>query len=374
MSLSRFNKIFSIVEDPRQEGKVEYKLIEVFFIAISSTIANGDGWTDMADFAVDNEEWLREYIELEKGLPCRDTFRRVFEAIDLSKFNEAFINYTSEVASKSKNRIIALDGKTSRGSHDGNKKAIHIVNAWLEENDLILGQLKTAEKSNEITAIPELLDLLFIDGAIITIDAMGTQKSIAKKIVSSNADYVLALKNNHKNFYEEVEIYFKSVIESKLNTNYSGTVTYDQGHGRTEKREYYLSDDFDFGRYKEEWIGLNSIGMVVRTILKNDVESKEVSYYITSLEVPENNCELFAKAVRSHWGVESCHWMLDVTFKEDASRIRKNNGAANMSLLKKMAMNILKNVDIGTRKMTMPRKRKKAGRNQEYLTQIISTL
>ena len=374
MESNTFVETFGNIIDFRQQGKVLHKLIDILFIAVVATIANADSWTEVEAFAEAREEWFKKYIELEHGIPSHDTFERVFENIDSEAFNKAFIDWVKGIASNSEGRIIAIDGKTSRGSHDGEKSAVHIVNAWVDENDLILGQLKTFKKSNEITAIPELLDLLFIKGSIITIDAMGTQKKIAEKIIEKKADYVLALKGNHGTFSEEVKKYFGEALECNFeDIKYSKKVTLEKGHGRIEKREYYQTDDIDWFVEKNLWKNLTSIGMVRRTVTTKGKTTVEAFNYISSLKTPENGeCDCFAKAVRKHWGVESCHWILDVVFNEDNSRVRKNNGAVNQSMLKKIALNILKKEKVITKKTSLKMKRYKACLNEKLLDKIIS--
>lgn len=311
MNTNTFTESFKNIIDFRQPWKIKHNLIEIIFIAVVATIAGADKWIDVADFAEDKNEFLKQYISLENGAPSHDTFERIFENLDNEAFNKSFISWTNTLTNNSKGRIIAIDGKTSRRSHDNEieKKAIHIVNAWVDENDLILGQLKTEEKSNEITAIPELLDLLFIKDSIITIDSMGTQKKIAKKIIEKEADYVLALKGNHKTFSNEVKEYFQDAMTNDFkNIDVSKKVTHEQGHGRIEKREYYQTNDINWFTEKSLWEKLTSIGMVKRTVTIKDKTTVEAFYYISSLTTPEEGeCDLFAKAVRNHWGVESCH-------------------------------------------------------------------
>ena len=286
------------------------------------------------------------------------------------------MDWTNKLCDNTEGRIIALDGKTLRGSTDGNKKAIHIVNAWVDENNFILGQIKTDSKSNEITAIPELLDLLFLENSIVTIDAMGTQKDIAEKIIKRKADYVLALKGNQGLFHKEVIEYMDYALGNKIDTiNISKKRTVEKGHGRIEIREYIQTDDIDWFHEKDKWNGLKSIGMVRRTVEKNGKTTIENCYYISSLESPlEGECDLFAKAVRNHWGIESCHWMLDVVFKEDQSTVRKNNGAENLSMLRKIAMNILKNDTSGPKKISKNMKRFRASMDDGLLEEIINNI
>lgn len=374
MNIKEFEDSFGNIGDFRQEGKVKHKLIEILFIAVVATIANADSWIEVGDFAETREEWLRKYIDLENGVPSHDTFERVFENIEGKAFNKAFIDWTKKISKQTEGRIIAVDGKTLRRSHDGEKGAIHLVNAWVDENDIILGQLKTKEKSNEITAIPELLDLLFLKGSIVTIDAMGTQKKIAEKIIEKKGDYVLSLKGNQVKFYDEVKEYFEEAIENEFeDIEYRGKITLEKGHGRIEKREYFQTSDIKWFTEKHLWKKLSSIGMVRRTVSIKEKTTVENCYYISSLEMPKKGeCEEFAKAVRKHWGVESCHWVLDVVFKEDDSRVRKNNGAQNQSMLKKIAMNILKTEKVTKKKISLRRKRFKAAMDVEFLEEIIA--
>lgn len=377
MDTNTFIEKFKNIPDFRQEGKVKHKLIEIMFTSVVATIANANTWIEVETFVEAKEEWFKQFIELENGVPSHDTYERIFENIDANAFNSSFMNWAHEISNKSEGRIVAIDGKTSRRSHDksNDKKAIHIVNAWVDENDLILGQLKTEEKSNEITAIPELIDMLFLEGAIVTIDAAGTQKKIVDKIISKKANYVLALKGNHGTFHKEVQEFFKYAKNNKFeDINYSKKITLEKGHGRIEKREYIQTNDIAWFSDKEAWSGLKSIGMVKRTVTIKDNTTVEVFYYISSLESPEEGeCDLFAKAVRNHWGVESCHWILDVVFREDNSRVRKNNGAINQSMLRKIALNILKTETITKKKTSLKLKRFKALADENFLTEIISS-
>lgn len=376
MNLKDFRESFEKVEDFRESHKVKHNLLEIIFVAIVATVANSNTWLEIEAFGEIKESLLKRYVKLENGIPSHDTFQRVFEHLDPKAFNRAFMDWTSKLCDNTEGRIIALDGKTLRGSTDGNKKAIHIVNAWVDENNFILGQIKTDSKSNEITAIPELLDLLFLENSIVTIDAMGTQKDIAERIIKKKADYVLALKGNQGLFHEEVKEYMDYALENKIDKiNISKKTTVEKGHGRIEKREYFQTDDIGWFHEKDKWKGLKSIGMVRRTVEKNGKITVENCYYISSLESPlEGECDLFAKAVRNHWGIESCHWMLDVVFKEDQSTVRKNNGAENLSMLRKIAMNILKNDTSGPKKISKNMKRFRASMDDSLLEEIINNI
>lgn len=374
--MNNFKDSFSNIKDFRQEWKVKHSLIEILFIAVIATIANANTWIEIGTFAKIKKEWLKKYMPLENGIPSHDTFQRVFENIDSKAFNKAFINWTNNLSEHTEGRIIAIDGKTVRRSFDGEKGPIHLVNAWVDENDMILGQIKTESKSNEITAIPELLELLFLEKSIITIDAMGTQKKIVEKIIKKKADYVLALKGNQGLFHKEVEEYMKDAIKNDFkDIQCSKKVTCEKGHGRIEKREYFQTNDIEWFSEKDQWKCLTSIGMVRRTVNKKGVETVENSYYISSLPAPsEGECELFAKAVRKHWGVESCHWMLDVVFREDESTVRKNNGAENLSMLRKIAMNILKKEISGEKKISKNMKRFIGGIDEKFLEKIVDII
>lgn len=376
MSIEDFKDSFGNIEDFRQEKKVKHSLTEILFMAVVASIANANTWIEIGAFAEVKEEWLKKYIPLENGIPSHDTFQRVFEHIDAKAFNKAFMNWTNKLSEHTDGRIIAIDGKTVRRSFDGEKGAIHIVNAWVDENDMILGQMKTDSKSNEITAIPELLDLLFLKDSIVTIDAMGTQKKIAEKIALKKGDYVLALKGNQGVFHKEVQEFMEDGLANNFkDIECSKKTTREKGHGRIEKREYFQTNDIEWFTEKSKWKGLTSIGMVRRTVIKNDKETVEVSYYISSLEAPpRGECDLFAKAVRKHWGVESCHWMLDVVFREDESLVRKNNGAENLSMLRKIAMNILKKEIPNEKKMSKNMKRFKAAMDEKLLERIIKNI
>lgn len=369
---SSFFEYCENIEDFRQEGKVQHPLKDILFIAVAATIGNADSWIQVEAFAETHEEWLRKYLELPYGIPSHDTYERVFDRIDPEQFAKAFTYWTNDIADRSEQSIVAIDGKTVRGSFDKQKgkSAIHIVNAWISSNNLILGQLKTSDKSNEITAIPELLDMLFLKGCIITIDAMGCQKDIAEKIIEKKADYVLALKGNQPTLYENVIEWFNDAENNNFKDfEVDSCKTIDKGHGRIERRKYYITGDINWIHCKEEWSNLKSIGMAIRESIENDKTTVERRYFICSIKP---DAQLFAKAVRSHWGIESTHWLLDVIFKEDASRERKNNGPENKSLLNKVVLNKLKQHK-GKKKLSNPTKRYKASMDTKYLEEIIFT-
>lgn len=374
MNENFFFEHFCVLKDFRQENKVHHKLIDIIFIAVAAFIADCNTWIEVAIFAEEREEWLRGILELPYGIPSHDTFQRVFENLNAKEFAVYFVKWTQSIMAESKGRIVAIDGKTVKRSFDLplNKPAVHIVNAWTDQNKLVLGQVKTSEKSNEITAIPKLLDMLMLKGCIVTTDALGTQKDIVKKIRSKKGDYVLALKGNHPATYEEVKLYFEDNLKNNFKDINPDKIdmyeTLEKGHGRIEKRYYYIISDIEWCSWRTEWEGLSSIGLTINEITIGEKKSIEYRYYINSIPL---DAKLFAKAVRTHWGIESTHWLLDVMFKEDDSRVRVNNSTENMSLLRKMALNILRNEKITEKKMSLRLKRKKAIMNVSFLEEIL---
>lgn len=367
---SCFIEYFEDIPEYRQEAKIHHLLTEVMFISVAATLANAITWGQVEAFARAREDWLRKFLTLPYGIPSHDTFERVNESIDPVKFAECFAKWTQDIAERSEGAIVAIDGKTSRRSFDNQlgKGAVHIVNAWISSNSLILGQLKTSEKSNEITAIPQLLDMLFIKDCIITTDAMGCQRDIAEKIIDNKADYVLAVKANQPSLMKDIVDWFDYAEQNSFKEfEYDSHKTLDKGHGRIEKRKYYITEDIDWMESKAEWKGLKSIGMVIRESTENEKTTIERRYFISSLKA---DAKIFAKAVRSHWGVESTHWILDMVFNEDRSRERKNSGPENKSLLNKVVLNLLKQ-DNQDKKMSLTTKRYKASMDTNYLEKIL---
>lgn len=376
--MTSFHSYFSMIQDLRQQGKVLHKLIDILFIAVAGFIAGADDWEIVIMFAEKRIDWFKKYLDLPNGIPSIHTFRRVFRLIDPKQFEKCFIRWVKDIARRSKGNIVAIDGKTVRGAKEADQESspIHIVSAWTSQNNLFLGQVKTNEKSNEITAIPELLDLLYVQGSIVTIDAIGTQKDIAKKIYKDKeADYVLALKTNQPNLYKDVEDYFQFVLKENFkDVEYQFVRTAEKGHGRIEVREYYLITDISWLESRKDWEGLKAIGMVISRRKQKDQESVETRYYLSSI----TNGNKFSEAVREHWGIESMHWVLDVVFNEDKSRIRKENEPENAALLRKMALNILK-IDTQLDKANDVRphsynaKRYKSAIDVDYLEKVMIT-
>lgn len=365
---------FGILKDTRQEGKIKHLLTDILFIAVAATLCGMDEWEDIEEWALAKEDWLTKHIQLPNGIPSYHTYRRVFGVIDPKQFEKCFIEWMKEATEMVEGTVVAIDGKTMRGTAEkkSGKKGLHIVSAWCSENNLVLGQVKTNEKSNEITAIPELLDLLFLKGAIVTIDAMGTQKEIAKKIVKEKkAEYVLSLKDNQPTLREEVEKYYKDAVESPIKSdmdNITVVRTKEKGHGRIEERIYSYTTDVNWMDARKDWENLNGIGKVVRKIEQNGIKTEETHFYISSL----SNTNDFAKSVRSHWGIESTHWNLDVTFSEDANRTRKDNAPENLAMLKRLALNMLRKDCLRYPKKSANKKRTVCLLYSDYLEYIFN--
>jgi predicted transposase YbfD/YdcC len=372
----QFFDIFGALYDKRQEGKVWHNLIDILFVIVSAAFCKVDEVPEIVLWANadKNLEWLKKYIELPNGIPSVSTFRRVLRAIDPKQFEKLFILWTKEltILSEDGGDIVAIDGKTMRGSKDGDK-VTHIVSAWCSANNIVLGQVKTDDKSNEITAIPELLKLLYIEGCIITIDAMGCQRKIVKEIIKKKADYVIGLKGNQETLHEEVKEYFADIqeeipaIKEGKNEKVGYVKTLDKGHGRIELREYYYSTDTDWmEEQKKDWAGLNGIGMVYRRVTKKDIVTEEIEYHIGSV----NNVDMYAKAVRGHWGIESVHWSLDVTFKDDASKSRKECIPQNLAVARRIALNMVRNEKELYPKLSANLKRLTASLDEEYRSHV----
>ncbi len=319
----------------------------------------------MVGFAKSKEELKKKFLELPAGIPSKDTINRVFTAIDSDHFESCFIDWVNSIVDLSKGQVIAIDGKTLRGAKsDVRTSPIHMVSAWACENNLVLGQVKTDEKSNDITAIPNLLDILDLTGNTITIDAIGTQKEIAKKIIDNDANYILAVKGNQPQLLEDIQDEFR--FSKQLETSLSE----DLDHGRIETRTCSVITDFKFIEQENAWKNLASIIRIesIREFKNSDKKTeKSTRYYISNLK---NNASIFQDNIRSHWSVENkLHWTLDVTFSEDASRKRKGNAAQNYSILLKIALNLLKNEK--TKKLSVKSKRLKAAWDEDYLLKIL---
>jgi len=336
--------VFAQIKDPPVARTRVHVLTDILIIGILSVIAGGNGWEDMENYGVSKGEWLEQFLALPGGIPSADTFRRVFERINPKVFEQCFRRWIESIVEVAGAQVIPIDGKTLKGSYDREqgKSALHLVSAWSSEYRLVLGQVKVADKSNEITAIPALLELLDIAGCIITIDAMGTQTAIASQISHAQADYILALKGNHPTLYGQVKNWF----EQQLSHGFEGTLhSYDQrverGHHRTETRSCWCVplSQLPTLHHQNDWVGLQCVVMVVRVRHLWNKTTREVQFYLTSLSC---NAERVAQAIRLHWGIEnSLHWTLDVTWNEDACRVRTGHGPQNLALLRRLALNAL---------------------------------
>ena len=360
---------FQDCEDPRIDRQKRHELINVIFIAICATLCGADGWVEIEEFGKAKKDFFSQFLTLTNGIPSHDTFARVFARLDPENFKKCFLKWLQCIRTKTEGSILAIDGKTIRNSFNKASavEAIHMVSAWCSKSALVIGQVKVDAKSNEITAVPKLLELLELTGCIVTMDAMGCQKEHVKKIIKKNAEYVLALKGNQGKFHEEVVQYFKDSYESNFESvPHSYTEDLNKDHGRIEIRKYWLIKDLECFSMAKDWTGLKSVGMVESVRKIGDKTSVERRYYCNSI----TDIKVFAKAVRKHWGVENnLHWVLDVAFNEDKSRIRKDNAPENMSILRHIALNMLKKES--SVKNGIKVKRFKAGWDNNYLLKVI---
>jgi predicted transposase YbfD/YdcC len=368
-------EFFSVVSDPRIERAKKHSLISILMIGLMSTLAGGEGFNEMEDWGEENRELIEEFLLLENGIPSHDTFRRVFGQLEPKELEKFLVELTKHLSKEkvigdNSSNVIAIDGKTLRRSFDRASKqsALHLVSAWAASSRLVLGQVAVDEKSNEITAIPELLRMLSIKKAVVTLDAMGTQKTIAEQILDQGGDYVLALKKNHGNLYEDVKDFFEGHASDNFSeVEHSQFESIDKEHGRIETRTVVATGDIDWSGASAEWKGLVSF---VQVQGKREIEGKvsnETRYYISSLSP---SASVLAEAVRAHWGIENkLHWMLDVNFREDYSRVRKDSAPRNLAVLRKVSMNILRANPIA--KKSFRRQRLKASWNPQYLLSLI---
>lgn len=332
---------FRRLKDPRINRHKKHQLLDIVIVAMCAVICGAEDWQQIATFGRERRDWLGRFLGLTNGIPSHDTFERVFDRIDPRAFHQGFQNWVAALAEKLEIKHIAIDGKTLRGSGSDKLGPLHLVSAWATEHHLSLGQVATAEKSNEITAIPELLKLLDIHGAIVTIDAMGCQKAIANEIVKGGGDYVLAVKDNQPNLLADIQELLEKELASDSEGRCQQHSTNDKGHGRVEKRHYTILKNPDGIRNQEEWTGLKVVGMCVRERQVGKSEPTiEVSYFIGSKLMSAKG---YGEVLRNHWGIENnLHWQLDVSFGEDDNRVTKRNGAENLSLLRRLALMMLK--------------------------------
>ncbi len=366
---SALSEHFARLEDPRIDRQKRHKLSDILVIAVCAVLCGAESFPAIEDFGYARYEWLKQFLELPGGIPSHDTFNRVFRLLDPVQFQACFLSWMQAVAAETQGEVVAIDGKTLRRSFDKGsaKRAIHMVSAWATETGVVLGQRKVDAKSNEITAIPELLELLALKGCIVTIDAMGCQRAIAQQIVERDADYVLALKGNQPTLAQAVEEYLATGPEADTHrTTCAYYEQHEQGHGREESRCYWITEQIaDLGA-GQDWPGLRSIGMVEATRTLAGKTTVEQRFYLSSLETDAQD---FARAVRNHWGIENgLHWTLDVTFREDHSRLRKGHGPENFAVLRHIALNLLRQEPSNK---SLPRKRLACALNPDYLLEVL---
>ena len=372
--LSSFQTHFAEIEDPRVERTRRHKLLDIIVVAMCAVICGADDWVDVEAWGNAKLDWLRQYLPLPNGIPSHDTFGDVFSRLKPEQFETSFLGWVQAVMGASGEPVVAIDGKTLRGSHDRGrgKSAIHLVSAWASANQLLLGQVKVNEQSNEITAIPVLLETLALGGAIVTIDAIGTQKPIARTIIDQGADYVLAVKENQGHLHDDVVATFEEAEARQFeHVPHTYAKTTNKGHGRIETRECWVIERLDYLealRTAEDWSALRSLIMVRAERRLGEQVSVERRYFISSRADP---AERQLAVIRSHWGIENeLHWCLDVAFGEDGSRIRKGDGAQNFSFLRRLALTLLKREK--TAKGGLKVKRHKAGWDTGYLLKVLA--
>lgn len=367
--VSSLKKHFRRLPDPRVVGRTRHLLIDVVVIAICGVIGDCDDWSDIVQFAQKREKWFRRFLELPEGIPTHDTFERVFAALDGRAFQRCCLAWFHAVADLVGVGHIAIDGKTLRGSAGAKLGPLHVVSAWATQANLTLGQVAVDTKSNEITAIPRLLELLDLHGALVTIDAMGCQKEIAKKIVDGGGDYVLAVKGNQEHLLEDIQTTLEQVLEGKLGSAVVAEyTTREEGHGRHEERSYVVVHHVENLRDRAAWPDATTVGMCCceRTVTGKE-SSEEVHYFIGSRRM---GARKYAGVLRQHWGIENnLHWQLDISFGEDQSRIQERHAAENFGLLRKMALSLLKR---NPTKKSIARKRKAAALDTDFLEEILT--
>ncbi len=365
-------RVFRQVEDPRIDRTKMHSLYDILVITLCAVICGADSWTEVALFGQSKRSWLATFLGLPNGIPSHDTFGRVFSLLDPQQLEACFVAFTKQLAEATGGNVLAIDGKTLRRSFDkaGKKSAIHMVSAWCESNHMVLGQLATDAKSNEITAIPKLLALLDITDTVVTIDAMGCQKKIAKQIVDQEGHYILQVKENQPDLHATVAEAMRELIDGRLpNVSVAYHEAVNGGHGRIETRRIWITDWIGWYRGKDAWAGLKTFICVERERRVGEHASLERSYYVSDLEgVPP---ERMLGYIRGHWGIENrLHWSLDVTFGEDGLRQRVGHSAENASRIRRLALNLLRNEK--TCKNGVKGKRLKAALEEQYLLKVIS--
>lgn len=363
-----FLTYFEDLEDPRQAAKVTYPLDEIFLLVLCAVISGADGWTSIALYGEKKLALLRRFFPFKDGTPSHDQLGILFSRLDMEAFQRCFISWIASLHDVLED-VVAIDGKTLRRSFDtkSGKAAIHMISAWSCEQKLVLGQRKIDDKSNEIAAIPQLLEMLALEGAIVTIDAMGCQRKICQQIIDKGADYVIALKGNQGSLREDVELFFDEHLERNIGGAFIRTSeTVDAAHGRFETRRYTVCEDVDWLTARHNWPGLKALIMTEYTReIRDKAETVRLFYIASFVDSPER----MAQRIRNHWQVENClHWVLDVTFRQDECRIRNGNAAANFATVNHAAMNLLRGVP---GKLSLPQKRRSAAWDDEYMETVI---
>jgi predicted transposase YbfD/YdcC len=365
---------FGKIPDPRMGNATRHQLMDILVIAILAVICGADGWSDVELFGKSKQDWLKTFLALPHGIPSHDTFGRVFARIDPQEFERSFLSWVQTIQELTQGEVIAIDGKQLRGSHNRREgqEALDIVSAWATTNELVLGEVKVDEKSNEITAIPKLLQLLDLSGCLITIDAIGTQTEIAELIIDRGGEYLLAVKQNQGQLYEDLEFLFSGdQAEGFVQRGYSHTRKVDNAHGRMEIRECWaISEEeyLDFLANGSRWKGLRTLARIDSERRLADKTESHTRYYISSRRL---DAKAVLKAKRAHWGIENrLHWVLDIAFQEDRSRVRKDHAPENLAILRHVAVNMLKQEK--TVKAGIQAKRLKAGWDADYLLKVLS--
>ena len=368
-SVGSIKKYFRGLKDPRVTGRSWHLLMDIIAIAICGVIGNCDDWHDIELFAKERESWFRRFLRLPHGIPSHDTLERVFARLDPAAFSRCCVAWLRAASDLVGLGHIAIDGKTVRGSASAKLRPLHLVSAWAAQAHLSLGQVAVDGKSNEITAIPQLLELLDLQGALVTIDAIGCQKALAGQIIDKGGDYVLAVKGNQERLLMDVQETVTKALDDELAKHQVARfVTREHGHGRDEERSYTVVTNLQDIRDRAAWPGLKVVGMCCRTRVVNGQESVEAHYFIGSRRM---GARRYAEVLRHHWGIENnLHWQLDVSFSEDASRIQDHNRAENFAILRKLALGLLKQ---NPQKQSIVRKRKKAALNSNFLAEVMTS-
>ena len=358
---------FQDLPDPRVQRTRRHELVDILVISVCTLLCGGESFNDMEEFGNCKQEWFKKFLKLPNGIPSHDTFNRLFQALDPKSFVECFIRWTQSLRDTVDEEIVAMDGKALRRAFKQGEGPPVMISAWARENGLVLGQLQVSDKSNEITAVPELLRALELAGCIVTLDAMGCQRNIAKEIKEAAAEYVLALKGNQTKAHEEIKNYLDDAIDRGARELVSHQ-TVEKDHGRFEQRTYWQSDQLDWFADRGKWEGLQSVAVVEhQRQVGEEPATFERRYYLSSLPV---DAPRLARAIRGHWSVEnSCHWSLDVSMGEDQSRARTGYAAENLASLRRLALNLLKSEQ--TRKRGIKGKQKSASWDHSYLLQLL---